>query len=207
MSLRFALIITMLAAVAGSFPAQADIYSYRDENGVLNYTNIRPNNAHYKVRIAYKQPRRQYATPPKTVVYRDDIQPQTLPPQLQTIVNHVSQYYAVDKSLVQAVIHAESGFDANAVSPKGASGLMQLMPQTAQRYGVRDIFDPEQNIIGGVRYLHDLLETFGHNMRLAVAAYNAGEQAVLRYGGVPPFPETLRYVNKVMQLHSRYGDI
>ena len=202
---RFPLIIAILAAVAGSLPAHADIYSYRDENGVLNFTNIRPNNSRYKVKVAYKQPK--YLTPAKTVFYDNDAQPVVLSPQLEAIVDHVSRDYAVDKSLVQAVIHAESDFNANAISPKGASGLMQLMPETAQRYGVRDIFDPEQNIIGGVHYLRDLLETFGHNVRLALAAYNAGEQAVLRYGGVPPYPETLRYVNKVMQLHSRYGDI
>jgi soluble lytic murein transglycosylase-like protein len=200
---RFALLIVVLAAVAGSLPAQADIYSYRDENGVLNFTNIRPNNARYKVQIAYKQ--HAHTTTPKTVFYSNDNHVETLSPRLEAIVNHAARDYAVDKSLVQAVIHAESDFDVNAVSPKGASGLMQLMPETAQRYGVRDIFDPEQNIIGGVRYLRDLLETFGHNVRLAVAAYNAGEQAVLRYGGVPPYPETVQYVNKVMLLHSRYG--
>ena len=203
MPLRFPLIIVTLALIAGSLPAHADIYSYRDENGVLNYTNIRPNNTHYKLRVAYKE--HKHTAPPKTVFYGE--QPATLSPRLEAIVNHVASDYAVDKSLVQAVIHAESDFDVNAVSPKGASGLMQLMPDTAQRYGVHDIFDPEQNITGGVRYLRDLLETFGHNVRLAVAAYNAGEQAVLRYGGVPPYPETVNYVNKVMQLHSRYGNI
>jgi len=190
--------------VAGPWCAHADIYSYVDENGVLTFTNVRPNNYHYKV--AYKQPKHPHS-PPKTVFYDTDTQPVPLPPRLEAIVDHVSRDYAVDKSLVQAVIHAESDFDAHAVSPKGASGLMQLMPETARRYGVRDIFDPEQNIIGGVQYLRDLLATFGNNLRLALAAYNAGEEAVLRYGDVPPYPETLRYVNKVMQLHTRYGNI
>ena len=164
MSFRFPLIIAMLAAIAGSLPAYADIYSYRDENGVLNFTNIRPNNGHYKVQVAYKQPK--HVAPPKTVFYENDGHPATLSPQLAAIVDHVSRDYAVDKSLVRAVIHAESDFNANAISPKGASGLMQLMPETAQRYGVHDIFDPEQNIIGGVHYLRDLLETFGHNAGL-----------------------------------------
>jgi soluble lytic murein transglycosylase-like protein len=206
MSLRFALIFVLLMAVAAP-PARADIYSYRDENGVLTFTNIRPNDNRYKVRIAYKQPKRHYAAPGKKAASGGNMRPQVLSPQLETIVNNASQYYSVDKSLIQAVIHAESDFDAHAVSPKGASGLMQLMPKTARRYGVRDIFDPEQNIIGGVHYLSDLLESFGHNVRLALAAYNAGKEAVLRYGGVPPFPETLNYVNKVMQLNSRYNNI
>ena len=205
MFFRFPLIIVLLAMLAGALPAQADIYSYRDENGVLNFTNIRPNNTHFKVRIAYKTPKP--AAQPKTVFPHNDIHPATLTPQLEAIVNNAARDYAVDKSLVKAMIHAESDFDANAVSAKGASGLMQLMPETAQRYGVRDIFDPEQNIVGGVRYLRDLLETFGHDVRLALAAYNAGEQAVLRYGGVPPYPETIQYVDRVMQLHSRAGNI
>lgn len=198
------LMIILFATAAASLPAHADVYSYRDENGVLNFTNIRPNNAHYKVIAAYKE--RKPAARPKAVFYNDDPHPQGLSPHLQAIVNHASRDYAVDKSLVQAVISAESDFDVNAVSPKGAAGLMQLMPETAQRYGVRDLFDPEQNIFAGVRYLRDLLETFGQNVRLAVAAYNAGEQAVLRYGGIPPYPETIRYVDKVMRLLPRYGN-
>lgn len=198
---KFPLLIVLLATAA-SLPAHADIYSYRDENGVLNYTNVRPNNPHYKVMLAYKE--HKHAAQPKVVFY-DAPHPQNLSPRLQAIVNHAARDYAVDKSLVQAVIRAESDFDVHAISPKGAAGLMQLMPETAQRYGVRDLFDPEQNIFAGVRYLRDLLETFGHNVRLAVAAYNAGEQAVLRYGGIPPYPETIQYVNKVMRLHSHYG--
>jgi len=204
MSRRFPAAIIILTAAAVSCPAQADIYSYRDENGVLNFTNIRPNDSHYIVHVAYKD--RKPAASSRKVSYNYGSGPATFPPQLDAIVSQVTQDYAVDKALVQAMIHAESAFNANAVSPKGASGLMQLMPDTAQRYGVRDIFDPKQNIIGGVHYLRDLLETFGHDVRLALAAYNAGEKAVLRYGGVPPYPETVEYVNKVMQLHSRYNN-
>jgi soluble lytic murein transglycosylase-like protein len=205
MSFWFPLLIVILSFVIGASPVYADIYSYRDENGVLNFTNIHPNNTHYKVRIAYKE--HKHTTSPRTVFYHPANHAETLSPELKAIVNHVARDYAVDKSLVKAMIHAESDFDANAVSPKGALGLMQLMPETAERYGVRDVFDPEQNIIGGVRYLHDLLETFDNNVRLAVAAYNAGEHAVLQYGGVPPYPETTQYVDRVMQLHSIYNKI
>jgi soluble lytic murein transglycosylase-like protein len=196
--------IILLAAVMGSFPAQADIYSYRDENGVLNFTNIRPNNAQYKIRVAYKDPRP--AIRPSTVSYSYDngYNPVTVPARLDAIVNEAADDYAVDKSLVQAMIHAESAFNIRAVSAKGASGLMQLMPETAQRFGVHDIFDPEENIMGGVRYLRELLDTFGNDMRLALAAYNAGEKSVLRYGGVPPFPETVNYVDRVLKLQDAY---
>ncbi len=110
----------------------------------------------------------------------------------------------VSVALVKAVVHAESGFDPGAVSPKGASGLMQLMPATAARYGVRDVFDPAQNLGAGVRYLKDLLVEFDDNHRLALAAYNAGASAVLRYRGVPPFNETQTYVRRVMQYRNRY---
>ena len=204
MSFGFPVLIVMLAAIAGSFPAQADIYSFRDDNGVLNFTNIRPNDPHYNVRVAYRDPKPVVRSAAASYNDGNGNDPMTLTPQLDAIVDHVADDYAVDKALVQAVIHAESAFNARAISPKGASGLMQLMPETAQRYGVRDIFDPEQNIMGGVRYLRYLLETFDHDLRLALAAYNAGENSVLRYRGVPPFPETVNYVNRVMRLHDAY---
>ena len=110
----------------------------------------------------------------------------------------------VSVALVKAVVHAESGFDPSAVSPKGASGLMQLMPATAERYGVRNVFDPAQNVAAGVHYLKDLLVEFNDNHRLALAAYNAGVGTVLRYGGVPPYSETRTYVRRVMRYRSRY---
>jgi soluble lytic murein transglycosylase-like protein len=200
---RFLILITLLTAVSGFFTARADIYSYRDENGVLNFTNIRPNDAHYKVHIAYKD-RRPVVRLVTSMDLGNGYGPVTLPASLDAIVNQAANSYAVDKALVQAVIHAESDFNAYAISAKGALGLMQLMPETARRYGVRDIFNPEQNIMGGVRYLRDLLDAFGNNMRLALAAYNAGENSVLRYGGIPPFPETVNYVNRVLKLQDAY---
>lgn len=195
--------MVVLAAVAIS-PVQADIYAYRDENGVLNYTNIRPNDDRYRVRVAYKDKR----APVAAVHFDQDDNnaPVSLPPRLSAIVDEAADHYAVDKALVQAVIHAESDFNVRAISVKGAVGLMQLMPETAQRYGVHDLFDPKQNIMGGVRYLRDLLDDFGNNLRLALAAYNAGENSVLRYGGVPPFPETINYVERVLRLQSAYRD-
>jgi len=203
MSSRFLLLITLLTVASGFFPALADIYSYRDENGVINFTNVRPNDAQYKIHIAYKD-RRSVVRPVTSFDLSKNYVPVTLPARLDAIVNQAANSYAVDKALVQAVIHAESAFNAYAISAKGALGLMQLMPETAQRYGVRDSFDPEQNIIGGVHYLRDLLDTFGNNRRLALAAYNAGENSVLRYGGIPPFPETVNYVDRVLKLQDAY---
>lgn len=109
--------------------------------------------------------------------------------------------YGVPERLVSAVIRAESGFNPRAVSRKGARGLMQLMPSTASTLGVRDSFDPRQNIDGGVRHLRMLLDRFSHNLPLALAAYNAGEAAVITHGGIPPYPETREYVNRVLRYY------
>jgi soluble lytic murein transglycosylase-like protein len=109
--------------------------------------------------------------------------------------------HAVPERLIWAVIRAESGFDHRAVSPKGARGLMQLMPQTAAILGVRDSFDPRENIDGGVRHLRGLIERFRHNLHLAIAAYNAGEGAVMTFRGIPPYPETREYVARVLRFY------
>ena len=116
--------------------------------------------------------------------------------EVRNLVADAAKSYDVSAALVESVIQVESNFNPHAVSPKGAQGLMQLMPSTARRFGVKNSFDPKQNIEGGVRYLKFLRETFGDD-RLAVAAYNAGEGAVQKYGNVPPYPETMDYVAKV----------
>ena len=107
--------------------------------------------------------------------------------------------YSLDPALVQAVVAVESGFRPDAVSPKGAQGLMQLMPATARYLGVKDSLDPIDNLDGGARYLRGLIERYNGDVKRALAAYNAGEGAVARHGGVPPYPETLAYVRKVLQ--------
>jgi len=121
-------------------------------------------------------------------------------------IAEASARYAVPERLIWAVIRVESGFDHRAVSPKGARGLMQLMPQTAAILGVRDSFDPRQNIHGGTRHLRAMMERFRYNPRLAVAAYNAGEKAVVDFGGVPPYPETQEYVIRVLRLYGAQGE-
>ena len=119
-------------------------------------------------------------------------------PQLEALIHKYAQVYGVDPSLVRAVMRHESGFKATAVSPKGAQGLMQLMPGTAALMGVKNPLDPEQNIAGGVGYLRHCLDRFQHNVPLAVAAYNAGPESVARCGAIPPYQETQVFVNNVM---------
>ena len=125
------------------------------------------------------------------------------PPRTKAIVHKVAPRYGLDPDLVIAVIAVESGFRADAVSPKNARGLMQLIPETAERFAVTDAFDPIQNIRGGARYLSWLLDLFEGDLALALAGYNAGENAVRRYGGVPPFPETRSYVRAVQDYYEQ----
>lgn len=120
------------------------------------------------------------------------------PEALDGFIRSASQKYGIDEKVLKAVIKAESSFDANATSSAGAMGLMQLMPATAKGLGVTDPYDPEQSINGGAKYLSYQLKRFDNNLELALAAYNAGPNAVLKYGGVPPYKETENYVKKIM---------
>jgi len=124
--------------------------------------------------------------------------------RFDNLIYHTTQRHSVDYALVMAVIHAESFFNPDATSVKGAAGLMQLMPATAHRYGIDDRYNPSQNVDAGVRYLRDLLQRYAGDIRKALAAYNAGEDAVDRYRGIPPFEETRDYVRKVLRYAEFY---
>jgi soluble lytic murein transglycosylase-like protein len=126
------------------------------------------------------------------------------PEQIDSLVQQNASTWQVDPSLIKAVIANESGFNAGATSKVGAQGLMQLMPETAASLGVRDPYDPVQNVAGGTRYLRSLLDRFGGDSKLAVAAYNAGPEAVEKYGGIPPYAETQNYVQNVLASADRY---
>lgn len=166
--------------------ATADIYRYRDENGVWHFTNIRSD-------VRYHLYIRSY-TKKATEYIRD----------FDGIITQASERFRVDPYLIKAVIKAESDFDHTAVSGKGAQGLMQLMPGTANDMRVDDPFNPEENIFGGTRYLSLMLNRFQQDMRLALAAYNAGPERVEGHGGIPPIAETKTFVEKVLQYYSRY---
>jgi len=185
----------MLAWVLGAVPAaRADIYRLVDAQGVVHLSD-RPL-GRGSVRIVRTVTGYVPASRAKNyLVNRRRYAP---------LIDQVAHRMRLDRALVHAVVYVESGYDPRAVSRRGAVGLMQLMPATARRYGVRDRYDPGQNVYGGVRYLRDLLYQF-RNVVLALAAYNAGENAVLRARNrVPPFTETRRYVRKVL---SRYRQL
>jgi len=140
---------------------------------------------------------------PRPMLASTSIQSERPKPDLDQVVNSASATYHLDPDLVNSVIHAESGFNAHAVSPKGARGLMQLMPSTASDLGVKDAFDSEANVGGGSRYLRELLERYDFDLVKALAAYNAGPQRVDRYNGVPPFYETRSYVARIVHEYNR----
>lgn len=117
--------------------------------------------------------------------------------QYDLIIRRIAQKYDVDPELIHSIIRAESNYDSRAVSPKGAVGLMQLMPDTAKEYGVKDRYDPVENIEGGVKYLKELLQTYDQKNDLVLAAYNAGPEAVKKHNGIPPYPETVQYIQRV----------
>lgn len=129
----------------------------------------------------------------------------TDPSSYDRLIRRVADEHRVDFALIKAVMHVESAFNPYAKSSKGALGLMQLLPATALRYGISDIYDPAENVQAGVRHLSYLLKMFKHEYSLVLAAYNAGEHAVLRYRGIPPYRETQDYVKRVLQYKQKYG--
>jgi soluble lytic murein transglycosylase-like protein len=118
--------------------------------------------------------------------------------QYDPIIRSHALKYKVPAELIHSIIKAESNYDYRAVSPKGAAGLMQLMPETAAQYGVEDRFDPEDNIMGGVKYLKDLIKLYNNNTKMVLAAYNAGQEALKKFNGIPPYAETRQYIRRVM---------
>jgi soluble lytic murein transglycosylase-like protein len=194
--------IAGLVMIAGLFGAQslwAEMYKYTDRDGIVHYTSVRPSGQENVTTFSFPC----YASdtscnqldwesiPLNRLAYEDEILA-------------AARVFTVDDSLIRAIIHAESAYQPEALSPRGAQGLMQLMPATQKELQIIDVFDPVSNIEGGTRYLSDLLQQFDQSVELATAAYNAGPGAVREYGAVPPYQETRDYVRRVKILHRRY---
>ncbi len=187
-------------------PGWADIYINTTGSGVVALSNV-PTDAGYTVLIA--APKQAVATIPeaKAPVAKARKPGSVLARKARydRIVDEVSRAHGIESALLHAVISVESRYNPKALSKRGAAGLMQLMPGTAKRYGVTDAFDPAQNLGGGAKYLRHLLKMFDSDVGLALAAFNAGEHAVVKHGNrIPPYRETLRYVPKVLDYYQRY---
>jgi soluble lytic murein transglycosylase-like protein len=180
--------------VASAAAANPKIYAYVDADGQRHYTDVPDNN---RYRLLILSPRDRTASGD-----RYDAMLLARAGQYDSIIEKAALSASVEPNLLRAVIVVESGFNSHAVSKRGAVGLMQLMPATAMRFGVSNPYDPRENVHGGARYLKFLIDRFGQDVRLALAAYNAGEEAVDRNGGqIPPFTETMAYVPRVLKIY------
>jgi hypothetical protein len=189
--LLFSILLTAEFSAAG-------IYRYEDENGVIHFSNC-PRDPKFKLYIRES---------------KDDVgeEPgETAPPfglidskNFDYLISEFAKKYEIEFALIKAMIRAESGFNPNAISRKGAKGLMQLMPGTALRMNVSNVFSPKENIEGGVRYFKYLLSLFNNDLRLSLAAYNAGENIVAQLGTISPYRETVDYVRKVLSFYQSY---
>jgi len=177
------ILLAALFALCAAAAARAEVYSFRDAQGIEHFASS-PRPGWRVFRVKRERPD---------------------PASYDPIIRECAAAHEVDPSLVKAVIRAESGFDAEAVSDKGARGLMQLTRPVARSHGAADVYDPRQNVCAGARYLRTLLVRYGNDRLLALAAYNAGSGAIARHRGVPPYRETRAYVRKVLRFHRVYG--
>lgn len=181
-------VITAVILLSMSVPSQAQITSYVDEHGKVVYVNGDSPKRNGEGTISSSSPAQSANAPGD---------------HLDQIVQQAAERHNLDPALVKAVISTESGWNPTAISRKGAVGLMQLIPETAERFGVGNAFDPAQNVEGGTSYLKELLDHYNGDLTKSLAAYNAGQRAVDQSGGIPAYPETARYVQKVTDAYFR----
>ncbi|HET8933871.1 MAG TPA: lytic transglycosylase domain-containing protein [Polyangiales bacterium] len=190
--------VALLMSAGWAAPARADIFQFTDADGVVHYTNVQPRNNGW---------RRLYRSDDSPRGAAREVLPRAPDPERMRLfgahIREAASLYQLPEAFLRAIVMVESNFFPDAVSQDGAMGLMQLMPRTAVNMGVLDAFDPRQNVLGGARYLRMLANRFNGDLVLTVAAYNAGEGAIKRYNGVPPFQETRMYVKRV--LHHYYA--
>jgi soluble lytic murein transglycosylase-like protein len=187
--------IILFSSFLFAMNSSAGIYRYVDENGVIHFTNC-PRDPKFKLYI--RESSEDVGNENAGVYVKDSA-------LYDTLISEFSKKYQVDFALIKAMIRAESGFNPLAVSRKGAKGLMQLMPETASRMNVSNVFNPRENIEGGVHHFKNLLSLFNNDVRLSLAAYNAGENLVAELRSIPPYRETVDYVRKVLSYYQSYS--
>lgn len=189
----------IVLCLAGLTSASAEMYKFTDKDGIIHYTNVRPSGQQNIKTFSFPC----YASDPSC----NQLDWEKIPLNRVAFneeIRTASEVFTVDEALIRAIIHAESAYQPDALSPRGAQGLMQLMPGTQAELEVVDVFDPLSNIEGGTLYLSRLLKQFDQSVELAAAAYNAGPGAVTEYGGIPPYQQTRDYVRRVKILYRRY---
>jgi soluble lytic murein transglycosylase-like protein len=196
---------SLALAILAPTDAAADIYAYTDKDGVTHFTNRRPADSRFKLYLkgSERSGRRGAGVTPVAPSDRSSDRFG----RYDRWIREAATLYQLPEALVRAVIKVESDYDPRAVSAAGAKGLMQLMPETGLQMQMRDAFDPRMNIFAGTRYLRILANTFNGDLELTIAGYNAGEGAVIRYGGIPPYEETQNYVLQVLRYYHRYRSI
>jgi soluble lytic murein transglycosylase-like protein len=196
--MKYFFILAIFFSLLITSPSSAGIYRYVDENGVVHFTNC-PRDPKFKLYIRESKDDVGSDRNSSAIPYLKDSN------QFDSLIDEFSRKYQVEFALIKAMIRTESGFNPTAVSRKGAKGLMQLMPETAQRVNVSNVFNPRENIEGGVRYFKYLLSLFDNDLRLSLAAYNAGENIVAELNSIPPYRETVDYVKKVLNYYQSYN--
>ena len=202
--LKFLTTTIILVAMTISASPLADIYTRTDKNGTVHFTNQRPKGkARGKYKVFLKTPPNRKARPGVVPIPARSRDPERFT-RYDSSILEASRIYAVPEAFIRAVIMVESNYDPRVVSYAGAEGLMQLMPGTAKRMNVQNSFDPHDNIMGGTRYLRFLANMFGGDMVLTIAGYHAGEGAVMKYGGVPPYTSTHGYIKRVLKHYHEF---
>jgi soluble lytic murein transglycosylase-like protein len=192
-------VLLLIGLILSLQSVHAEMYKFTDKDGIVHYTNIRPSGQNNVKTFSFPC----YASD----ITCNQLDWESIPLNRRAFADEIqaaADVYTVDDSLIRAIIHAESAYQPEALSPRGAQGLMQLMPATQKELQVVDVFDPLSNIEGGTLYLSRLLNEFDQNVELAAAAYNAGPGAVRQYGGIPPYKENQEYVRRVKILYRRY---
>lgn len=207
--IRACLVVPLLVL---SSHAGADLYGYVDEKGMAHLSNVQLDDRYYLFRKDPPAVEQPVEAPAEMMAGSSVARPVRVNPayrkEYSPLVTVVARQHKLDAALLHAVITVESGYNPKAQSPKGAMGLMQLMPETARRYAIKNVWDPRENLNGGAQYLRDLLALFNNDLRLALAAYNAGEAAVIQAGNrIPPFAETRSYVPAVLAYYDSYRSI